>query len=1256
MPQHYEDPRLTRARSRSVARRVRPASWVQDEIETRRAAGPRLTAGRDRQEAAAAPPLQMPVDPNPAVDPRLQRAQARGRATQNRLRETLKAATPAVPLVEAEDVLRLPERDAFERGTRGGLGLGLMDDDEMALRSPLGVKEPVGIGDRLAYGAGYLLGSVPQAAATGVGTMAALGKVGVTKGVPAAVRGAAKYLSRAPTSRVQSVAQNVTAGLGYSATSEPFRELPEGRSRGESVALNTGIGAVIDAAIGAATHGLARGIPSPGTKSRRAQLDLAPGEPPRAGGGFDDVPEASYYEILDGERITGQPEGRIGPVPEPTTLQIPQRTGGPTIGRGEVSTRQLERVGMSERPFLSQPTGEVRPSRVPSTEPAPAPLQIPSRTGGPTIARGEIADPGFVEAAPYRREGAPIMARIPEPGARRPATTATPAAEQPGPGSIGPEVRTDPELTPVVDVDPAPSNMLEEFPVLGGLAKNKREGVILELEAIQSKGDVMVAALRVKELGLSPNENNVVQDVLQEIQSRLPAAEPRRTPPRPDPTSRKAPEPENEQRAVIRQLEEHKARGGEPPELPSETDESLIAGYRALVAGDNPARLAEVGAKMEERGFGGMAKNIREGVEHTTVGTEVEAPKVSDEITSTSDDRYEVQGGPEGIRIYDHYGASQENLSDFVQVEETRGGKMVPEVFANRDAADAWIEETMPNIRHADEQVQKRKAREARTSPPGRIGEPAARVPVERPDIRITPDGPEMPQEVRNYARERLGSKRVSDMTPDELADHNKLIETVDQEIKDKFGIDPAATPAARGAAAGNEVLAELESHPEPTAIKAAERAPEEAPVGVRITGGDGDKADVVFSSGKRLETQGRVVDANELTPSHSPEGWKQNEGYPAEVQNRQYHLNKTDQQQFEKRVKGFDVARALDSTAEIGSGVPTVRGDGVVIAGNERTMMLQRLAAREPEKYAAYRTAMEARAQEVGIDTAALEGMENPVLVRELTDASVDLNDRAVLRDLNQQSDVAVTKGKDAVSDASSRARKLEDNPESLEHLSNTFGDEQTLNDYLGTPEGRDFVDLLESTGVIESGELATFRDPKTRTLNEDGTTMVVRTLQMAAIGDPELVSLARQNLAAIVGGKKGGTMEHAFPAIVRASSIEGWDQRGTIQGALRLNLEKAANRDIKTVYDLVEGQRSLLPRDDDPTAVVLAEFLDQSTKLETKVAFHSYAKEAAIANNAGQYADDMFGFKPKTPAEAFDDAFGGVARMNRSKQKPCR
>ena len=397
--------------------------------------------------------------------------------------------------------------------------------------------------------------------------------------------------------------------------------------------------------------------------------------------------------------------------------------------------------------------------------------------------------------------------------------------------------------------------------------------------------------------------------------------------------------------------------------------------------------------------------------------------------------------------------------------------------------------------------------------------------------------------------------------------------------------------------------------------------------------------------NGEKVKTRYELVEADQLTPSHNAQSFEPSAGYPAEIQGRAYHgeRGRAARESVIRQTERFDPELALDPTASVEGGVPTVTAEGHAVAGNQRVMMIQRLAKEHPEKYAAYRQALEARAEQFGLDPAAGRDMQHPVLVRRIVDPAVDTGNVDVLRRLNASSDVPKGKTKDVLSDASTRAAQLRSSRGALEHFASTIGDDQTIRQYLETADGREFGKRLLQDGVITEGERARYFDATTGTPTQEGKQLLERTLQTAAIGDADVISRAPDNMLR--------KLDSALPAIVRASTIEGYDLGPQVREALDLLASARAN-DVK-VGDLI-AQVDPFTTPPDPRAAAMAQFLEGARKNEVTAAFRGYAEDAAQAGRQSAQAGDLFGYEPPAPEAAARQRFGSAASEPLATERP--
>ena len=404
-----------------------------------------------------------------------------------------------------------------------------------------------------------------------------------------------------------------------------------------------------------------------------------------------------------------------------------------------------------------------------------------------------------------------------------------------------------------------------------------------------------------------------------------------------------------------------------------------------------------------------------------------------------------------------------------------------------------------------------------------------------------------------------------------------------------------------------------------------------------RVRGSYGKPQMSVFpGDGRKVQTEYAVMDAGDLVASHTPSySLRPPEEFPPEIQGRAYHGERGRQaREFtEQIVQGFDPERALDAGLSVADGPPTVTPSGVAVAGNGRIMVMQRLAGANPRAYEAYRLRLAQLAPQFGLDPKSIDSYREPVLVRVVTDGTVDPTNIDQLRELNASSDQASGKTKDVVSDAATRAARFREARASLSHLQETMPEDATIRSYLDSKDGREFLKKLVADGVIPQAERARFIDVTYGTPTDEGKLLLERVFYAAAIGDPDVVQAAPSGVLR--------KLDTALPAIIRADQVEGWEIGPIIRDALELHARARANG--LTIQDeLAQVDMTREPPSEEVARMAL--FLETAPKNTrgdqkgVKDALRQYAIEAEAAARQGQ-SDDLFGYEPRSAEEARGD-----------------
>ncbi len=241
-----------------------------------------------------------------------------------------------------------------------------------------------------------------------------------------------------------------------------------------------------------------------------------------------------------------------------------------------------------------------------------------------------------------------------------------------------------------------------------------------------------------------------------------------------------------------------------------------------------------------------------------------------------------------------------------------------------------------------------------------------------------------------------------------------------------------------------------------------------------------------------RYEFEFQVLDASELVVSHDPFTFSPNPAYPQELQPRMRDRAAT-RLQVQRIAQNLDPDALLTDFRVLDRGAPIIGPDRVVESGNGRVMAIMLAARESPERYAAYRQALEARIGEFGLSASDLAGKQTPILVR-LRLTQVDR------RAFTQEGNTPATISTSAIEQARTDAEKI-----TLVMLQTLqVGEGQSIEDALRSSANRPFVQAFLQK--LPETEVARLVDAQ-GVLNQDGVRRVMMAIFVSAFpGDAGL------------------------------------------------------------------------------------------------------------------------------------------------------
>jgi hypothetical protein len=420
------------------------------------------------------------------------------------------------------------------------------------------------------------------------------------------------------------------------------------------------------------------------------------------------------------------------------------------------------------------------------------------------------------------------------------------------------------------------------------------------------------------------------------------------------------------------------------------------------------------------------------------------------------------------------------------------------------------------------------------------------------------------------------------------------------------------------------------------------------APIMIPKTKGAATSVYVAGEGGqpKALNARYRLMEADDLIPSHDSRTFGKNKKYPEGIQERVYHRDKAEQAKVTRNAQRMIPQLLVNTNPDAVNGPPLVRKDGVVLGGNSRVMSMQ-LASRDyKEKSADMKKYLAKHAHEVGFRPEDVGAMKNPILVREVENPGESKEDlRRTVRQMNE----SFTQGMDPRTMQVAMGHKLTD--ATMETLGDDMKEDETLNEFLASGRSERFVNSLHKAGVIDQRNASQYLQKGTKKLNQDGRVLVSRILTGRMVGDADMLSETRPKMV--------DNIARSVPFVERAKSHgEKYNLSDDIRVALDAYNDLTRQVDQGTIpaldskmrdrtFNILLGNFRQLPGigethpvvDNDRARTLLEVMIRKPGPAQMSKVFRDYAKQA------GQYPEGqagLFGGGPTPETMLRNAAFG--------------
>lgn len=386
---------------------------------------------------------------------------------------------------------------------------------------------------------------------------------------------------------------------------------------------------------------------------------------------------------------------------------------------------------------------------------------------------------------------------------------------------------------------------------------------------------------------------------------------------------------------------------------------------------------------------------------------------------------------------------------------------------------------------------------------------------------------------------------------------------------------------------------------------------------------GAASKTDILVPGGNTYGGRYEVKELGDIQPSHHGATFEANPQFG--LKNDRDYKNAVNQG---KIISGsgekFDPRYHVTDNPDASNGPAVLDDKGNVLGGNGRTMMLQRVFQSNTKGAASYRSLLDERAAQFGIDPASYAHMKQPVLTRVLDDAHLTPEAKqAAITDFNKTGTASLTPAERAIADS----RRV--STDTLEHVGSKLeakGPDATLAQVLDGQSGNQVLQKLIDDGVVSPQERAAFQNETG--LTPAGKDRISQLMLGRFFRDPAQLD----RISPLIRNK----LERVAAPLAKAEGHAGWGLTEHVQEAMDL-LEGAQAAGAKNLKDFIHQDGLFGTQKYSPEAVQIAVHLkDMKTDALVKN-LRQYASDAKHADGGAS----MFG-DPPTPKQSFHDALG--------------
>lgn len=310
-----------------------------------------------------------------------------------------------------------------------------------------------------------------------------------------------------------------------------------------------------------------------------------------------------------------------------------------------------------------------------------------------------------------------------------------------------------------------------------------------------------------------------------------------------------------------------------------------------------------------------------------------------------------------------------------------------------------------------------------------------------------------------------------------------------------------------------------------------------------------------IITSSKKIGGYYAIYEIDFLIPSNDPFTFAPIKNYPKGCQTRNYSEDKPEQEKVALYSSEFLPGHLLNNSLDATTGPPIVLPEGVVLGGNGRSMVINRVAEQNKGAYSEYVNELKETAVIYGFKKNDIARFKKPVLVRVI---EAPINESITYSNILNSN---TTQNYDEVREGIAVALQLEQKPHILNQLAQALeeSEAESLSEMLDDRKiAGEIINILTREGILNITNMSKLINLQANTFTQLGVVFVKVLLIGSILPDKKLIENAENYVNKII---------KALPSVLRLRTLPAeWNLIPQIREVVKLETKRRA-RGIKSI-----------------------------------------------------------------------------------------